>query len=161
MQMQPFSIPRPFGSLVSLLPQFPPSIGFVTALNLALGRVIPRDALEPLLGRNVRIRVTDAGLVLNFTLTGQGFRPRFADAVPDLTISASAYDFLQLALRREDPDTLFFGRRLLMEGDTELGLLVKNTLDGLELPPLDARLLSPQRVLSFLRPRLPFSGRMS
>jgi len=35
------------------------------------------------------------------------------------------------ALRREDPDTLFFTRRLVLEGDTALGLEIKNTLDAL------------------------------
>ena len=39
---------------------------------------------------------------------------------------------LLLATRREDPDTLFFNRRLNIEGDTETGLHVKNLLDSLE-----------------------------
>jgi len=73
---------------------------------------------------------------------------------PDLIISASACDFLMLALRKEDPDTLFFSRRLCMEGDTELGLLVKNTLDALELPPFDLRSLSPQKILAEIKKRL-------
>jgi predicted lipid carrier protein YhbT len=38
-----------------------------------------------------------------------------------------------LATRREDPDTLFFNRRLRLGGDTELGLYAKNLLDSLEL----------------------------
>jgi O2-independent ubiquinone biosynthesis accessory factor UbiT len=37
-----------------------------------------------------------------------------------------------MAGRFEDPDTLFFQRRLVIEGDTELGLGVKNFLDGLD-----------------------------
>jgi predicted lipid carrier protein YhbT len=38
----------------------------------------------------------------------------------------------------EDADTLFFERALVMEGDTDFGLLVKNTLDAMGplLPPL-------------------------
>ena len=53
-----------------------------------------------------------------------------------------------LATRKEDPDTLFFNRRLLVEGDTELGLVAKNTLDSIELPKLaDFR---PDRVLGRL-----------
>lgn len=52
---------------------------------------------------------------------------------PDLTLATTVADFLAVALRREDPDTLFFSRRLSIEGDTELGLLVKNTLDALDL----------------------------
>lgn len=42
--------------------------------------------------------------------------------------------FLQLAARQEDPDTLFFNRTLSIEGDTELGLIVKNMLDAMEWP---------------------------
>ena len=46
-----------------------------------------------------------------------------------------------MAARRRDPDTLFFQRRIVVEGDTELGLAVKNLLDSLdpsELPsPLE------------------------
>lgn len=56
-----------------------------------------------------------------------------------MAIAASARDFMLLARRLEDPDTLFFSRRLVMEGDTELGLLVKNTLDALDLAALDPR----------------------
>jgi predicted lipid carrier protein YhbT len=73
-------------------------------------------------------------------------------------MSARARDFLALLLREEDPDTLFFSRRLLMEGDTELGLLVKNTLDGIDLPRLDpaqlARQLSPAELLNRIVARL-------
>lgn len=87
-------------------------------------------------GRRLRIRVIDAGLELDFTHTEKAFKAvRHRDGV-DLTISASAYDFLALIQRDEDPDTLFFSRRLVMEGDTELGLMVKNTLDALDMSAL-------------------------
>ncbi|MEF1307042.1 SCP2 sterol-binding domain-containing protein, partial [Vibrio owensii] len=38
--------------------------------------------------------------------------------------------------RKEDPDTLFFQRRLSIEGDTELGLEVKNLMDSVDLEQL-------------------------
>jgi len=38
-----------------------------------------------------------------------------------------------IATRRQDPDTLFFQRRLIVEGDTELGLYVKNLMDSIEI----------------------------
>ena len=50
----------------------------------------------------------------------------------DLRITGRARDFLRLATRLEDADTLFFQRRLKMEGDTELGLYLKNFLDAQE-----------------------------
>lgn len=37
-----------------------------------------------------------------------------------------------IAGRKEDPDTLFFQRRLSIQGDTELGLEVKNLLDNID-----------------------------
>lgn len=60
---------------------------------------------------------------------------------------------MRLARRQEDPDTLFFNRRLSMEGDTELGLVVKNAIDALELPVLDLQQWTPDKVLSRFLPR--------
>ncbi len=50
----------------------------------------------------------------------------------DVRIRGSYDDFWRLAMRNEDPDTLFFQRRLTIEGETETGLMLKNLLDGLE-----------------------------
>ena len=157
MKIPDFTIPKAVSKVAEKLPQQPPALLLVAALNLAMGRLIPREPLEPLLGKKLRIRVTDAGITLRFSLTEKGFRPTFDAAAPDLTISAKARDFLALALREEDPDTLFFSRRLLMEGDTELGLLVKNTLDAVEFPALNLSSLqrySPGAVLGHLGRRL-------
>ena len=127
-----FTIPTGLAAVLGRLPQLPPTLVLVSALNLALDRVLPRDQLEPLTGRRLQVHVTDAGMSLRFVLGGNGFRPVFDRQPEDLRISATLRDFLALALREEDPDTLFFSRRLRMEGDTELGLLVKNTLDAVD-----------------------------
>lgn len=148
-----FTIPAPFARLVARLPQLPPTLGLIAALNLALDRVLPRDTLEPLTGKRLLVRVTDAGLTLRFSFGPRGFRPSFDRRPEDLRISATMRDFLALALREEDPDTLFFSRRLLMEGDTELGLLVKNTLDAVDWDGLLAQ-VRPAKLLERLpRPR--------
>ncbi|MBI4988751.1 MAG: SCP2 sterol-binding domain-containing protein [Rhodocyclales bacterium] len=154
-----FELPRLVGSINARLPQLPPTLGLVSALNLALDRILPRDTLEPLTGKLVCLRVTDGGLTLQFTLTPKGFRPAVSSARPDLMISAKARDFLALALREEDPDTLFFNRRLVMEGDTDLGLLVKNTLDAVDWPRLDPEDLHPFRLFAQLRLRMGPSSR--
>jgi len=152
--MQPFTLPKTLSTLFSLLPQYPHSLAFAQALNLALGETLRSEALQPLHGKLICLRVKDAHIEFNFTLNKRGITATRSGKTPDLTISAKAYDFIQLAMRKEDPDTLFFSRRLLMEGDTELGLLAKNTLDGMELPPLDWRLLMPARVLDGLKARI-------
>ena len=54
-------------------------------------------------------------------------------AEADVSFSGDANDLILIAARKEDPDTLFFQRRLRIEGDTELGLYVKNLMDAIEL----------------------------
>lgn len=157
-----FTLPAALTRLGPRLPQLPPTLVLVGALNAAiskrLGDLLPRDLLEPMIGKRVTIRVLDAGMTLRFAYGERGFRPSFETTPADLTMSARSRDFLALLLREEDPDTLFFSRRLLMEGDTDLGLLVKNTLDGIDLPRLDpAQLvarLSPAELLNRFVARL-------
>ena len=54
----------------------------------------------------------------------------------DVGFKASGDDLLLIAGRKQDPDTLFFQRRLQIEGDTELGLEVKNLIDAIDLDQL-------------------------
>ena len=88
-----------------------------------------RSALEPLRGKVLRLEIKPLGIGPQLTLWGPGLMPApFLRA--DVTVRASLSDYLALALRLEDPDTLFFSRRLVIEGDTELGLALKNALDA-------------------------------
>ncbi len=143
-------IPDPPRRLLAWLPQYPASVAFVAALTLWLGETLGADAHPELTGKLIWLYVTDAGVRLTLRVMPRGFAPGTGN--PDLTLAAAAEDFLALALRREDPDTLFFTRRLVMESDTELGLLVKNTLDALEFRPSQP---APRDVLRLLRSRLP------
>lgn len=54
----------------------------------------------------------------------------------DVSFSASGDDLLLIAGRKQDPDTLFFQRRLKIEGDTELGLELKNLIDAIDIEHL-------------------------
>ena len=50
----------------------------------------------------------------------------------DVSFSGNLNDLVLIAGRKEDPDTLFFQRRLSIEGDTELGLEV-SLMDSVDL----------------------------
>ena len=149
----PLLVPPPVGALLSRLPAYPGSLLFVSALNVALRPQLATDVTAMLAGKRLRLRVTDAQWAFDFEWRKDRFSATQNTGEADLTISASAYDFVLLARRQEDPDTLFFSRRLSMEGDTELGLLVKNTLDAIELPILNVESLKPAQVLSRLKAR--------
>lgn len=151
MQKNHFKLPQPVGKILSLLPVFPGSLLFATALNVALKNTLPQDVQRTLHGKRLRLRVSDALLTFNFQWMGNGFKACANHGQSDLMITACAQDLLLLAQRKEDPDTLFFSRRLMMEGDTELGLLVKNTLDAIELPMFELAQLAPARLASHVR----------
>ena len=145
-----FELPRPVGAVLSSLPAYPGSLMLVGALNLVLARQLPDDVRQRVLGKKLRIHVRDARLSFDFAWTGQRFAVCPAQQATDLTLSATAHDFMRLAKRQEDPDTLFFSRRLSIEGETELGLVIKNALDALELPVFDPRQWTPPQVLARL-----------
>lgn len=88
--------------------------------------------LEFLEGRWLSITVRDIGLKW-YTSVENDKLIVSEDAQADVSFSADASDLLMIAARKQDPDTLFFQRRLVIEGDTELGLYVKNLMDAIEL----------------------------
>jgi predicted lipid carrier protein YhbT len=135
-----FTLPSLVARVGAHLPARPPARLVCLALDFGVGRIVSRDAIAPLAGKRFALTVRDLGVTLRFAATPRGFRPVGGERAPDLAIGATLRDFIALALRDEDPDTMFFARRLTLEGDTELGLAVKNLLDGIDWQALLARL---------------------
>jgi predicted lipid carrier protein YhbT len=144
-------LPAPVATIVSRLPMWPLEQLLTRTLDFGVGRVVSRDAVVPLIGRRFSLCVRDLGVTVQFEGTPMGFRPARPPYAPDLSITATLRDYIALGLREEDPDTLFFARRLSIEGDTDLGLTVKNLLDGIDwgtaLRSLAASLPQPLRHL--------------
>jgi len=116
-----------------------------TLQRLLLEQLMARWLAEPLAagdfdllqGRCLRLVIEDLGLAWNLTRGRLGLQLS-EHGQADVCIRGNWRAFLLLASRQEDPDTLFFRRRLVIEGDTELGLAIKNLLDSLDpdnLPP--------------------------
>lgn len=97
-------------------------------------------------GRVIGIRVQDLGIHLDFT-KNKACILKVKKTLPEVCISGDLKTFLLLAARRADPDTLFFQRKLLIEGDTALGLEIKNFLDSLEIESLPAPLRQAHHIL--------------
>lgn len=142
-----FKLPTFVSAVGAKLPQWPHAVVLTTGLNAAVKmKLLPEDSLELLEGKTFLVEVLDTGSHARFTFRGGLFRPLFksdaaatgegAIVADDLVFRANLSAFLQLVARQEDPDTLFFNRQLTIEGDTELGLVVKNMLDAVEWPKL-------------------------
>ncbi|HEX8012057.1 MAG TPA: SCP2 sterol-binding domain-containing protein [Casimicrobiaceae bacterium] len=130
----PFVLPKIARAIGERLPSLPASFAASLVLSAVAPRLFERAALCGLEGKSFRFIARDAGVSVALRVRAERFEPRPAAAPADVTISACVADFALLATRRADPDTLFFERRLLVEGDTETGLWLKNMLDGIELP---------------------------
>lgn len=132
MSLPDFLLPAPVARVLGRLPVAPPAWLLCQVLNRLIRRGILPVQHELLHGHRFCIRVSDAGLTLHLRYEGRAFVCGEAREAPDLLLSATLADFSRLLLREEDPDTLFFHRRLRIEGDTELGLVVKNLLDSVD-----------------------------
>ncbi len=80
-------------------------------------------------GRSVCLDIRDACTKLCFRIES-GRLVAARPGPPDVTVRGDLRDFLDLATRTEDADTLFFQRRLYLEGDVDTGVHLKNLLDA-------------------------------
>ena len=117
--------------LVQRLPARPAALALALALDRLLLPRLDAEARAGLGGRCVEIVVADIGLALRLELGARGFAPAPAAAAPALRIVAAGPVYWRLLRGIDDADRLFFERALVMEGDTELGLVLKNTLDAI------------------------------
>ena len=110
-------------------------------LSKAIAGSTRDDALQAIAGRRLGIQVEDLGL--SWVLELQGDKLQTSSGKAEASVRGSATDLLLLASRLEDADTLFFQRRLVLTGDTELGLTVRNLLDRMpwEQLPLGLRIV--------------------
>lgn len=108
------------------------------ALHSIFKEAIEEGDFEFLQNKWLKISITD--LHLNWWLSVDNDQLIMAshkdNIIEDVSFSANGNDLLLIAGRKQDPDTLFFQRRLKIEGDTELGLEVKNLIDAIDIEQL-------------------------
>lgn len=147
-------LPQLLASPLKIIPAFVHSTALVTFLNRIFAAALRSGDLEFLSQQVLLIRVIDARLDFRLTLSGNRLIICPPHQPYDLLIEGVAYDFLLLASHREDADTLFFNRRLRLEGNTELGLYLKNFLDAQEPETLFGPLVKPLGTITHLMERV-------
>jgi predicted lipid carrier protein YhbT len=148
------AFPQPLARMVAHLPAWPPSVAFAAACNRAAWPTLRELDWSAAYGKRFRVHVKDLGLSIYLSVREDGLKAEKTGPV-DVTFTATAEDFARLSLRLEDPDTLFFNRRLLIEGDTDLGLTLKNLLDAVDWDELARRMpLGLGRIAHLLRSRV-------
>jgi predicted lipid carrier protein YhbT len=128
-------LPKPLAFPIQLLPRKLHGYALSKVLNQLFKREMSEGELDFLEGRVIRIDVSDAGLSYAVSMR-HGLFIEAGRSTVDLTITGTVYDYLLLITNREDPDTLFFQRHLTMDGDTGLGVHLKNMLAAIEMDKL-------------------------
>jgi len=121
----------------------------LTALHSVFNEAIDDGDFEFLQGKWLKISITDLELTwwLSFKensliMASNSALSESEPIVEDVSFSATGDDLILIAGRKQDPDTLFFQRRLKIEGDTELGLEVKNLIDAIDIDQLPSSIHS-------------------
>lgn len=117
-------------SVVRRLPTQPPSFVVARLLDRILWPRLDEAARAALALRTVEVEVLELGLRVRLQLGRHGFivAPSMSEAT--VTIRARMAALWRLARGEDDADRLFFERALVMEGDTEYGVALKNVLDA-------------------------------
>ena len=103
------------------------------AVNQLLQQECAQGELNFLNRRIASVTVTDMEFSFSMTLNNNRVQIMVPAQAAEVTLRADQEALLQMLHNEADPDTLFFRRRLLITGDTELGLYLKNLIDSISL----------------------------
>lgn len=127
------SIPKIIRPINKLIPSKFINVGSEKLLNLLFKEEISSGELNFISGNIIEIKVKDIDLSLFLTLEGNQLKSLKGPVEADVQLSSDGDALLLLIYGKVDPDTLFFNRKLMVKGNTELGLHLKNFLDTIEV----------------------------
>ncbi|WP_260259823.1 ubiquinone anaerobic biosynthesis accessory factor UbiT [Vibrio intestinalis] len=120
-------------SPVHLLPQSVQKKALLDSLKMVFKEALEDGDFEFLEDKWLKVEVKDMKLHWYISYEDDKLIVADGEVKEDVSFSGNLNDLVLIAGRKEDPDTLFFQRRLSIEGDTELGLEVKNLMDSVDL----------------------------
>jgi len=151
-------LPQP-DFFLRLLPGFAQARVFDQLMNkIFTGQALVQ--LQALAGKKLLFCTPDGELALIMCIGSDRIHihPPSAAESPDVTIRGDLTALVALCLGLEDSDSLFFSRRLLMTGDTAVGLMFKNILTNLDF---DLRAELQKRLGNHMADRLWGMGRQA
>jgi len=135
-------MPKILRPSLRLLPFTAQKAVLLPALSSVFREALEDGDFEFLQGKWLKIAITDLELTWWLSFDENKLVMASKDEMAtnnindDVSFSATGDDLVLIAGRKQDPDTLFFQRRLKIEGDTELGLEVKNLIDAIDIDQL-------------------------
>lgn len=109
-------------------------------INTLSKEFIEHNELEFMLNKIVKVAIPEMNVSWMFTKSSEEdykkerlvlIKDRHQKA--DVTFSGTLNAMILMASQKVDPDTLFFNRELIITGDTNLGLEIKNLIDQFDI----------------------------
>ncbi len=123
-------------SPIQFLPQTVQKKTLLEGLKLVFKEALEDGDFEFLQDKWLKVEIRDLELRWFISYENEQLIVAEHEVQEDVSFSGNLNDLVLIAGRKEDPDTLFFQRRLSIEGDTELGLEIKNLMDSVDLEQL-------------------------
>ncbi len=123
-------------SPVQLLPRSVQKKALLDGMQMVFHEALDDGDFEFLEDKWLKVEIRDMNLCWYISYEDEKLVVADDTKNEDVSFSGNLNDLVLIAGRKEDPDTLFFQRRLSIEGDTELGLEVKNLMDSVDLEQL-------------------------
>ena len=133
--LSPFIRPLVLSRIATRMPMKLNTVVVEKLLNSAFSEQISDGDFEFLEGRALQVEVSDANLFIGLSFSRNRitcFHFNNLACPADATLSIDTLNAINLIQQEVDPDTLFFQRKLKINGDTELAHHVKNTIDTLD-----------------------------
>lgn len=140
----------PLGGKVTLkiIPNHAPCFVLEQILNKVFSVELKEDEFDFLTDKWLELTVSDlesSWFISHQNIQGQSSLIVKPHGRSDVVFKGDFNSFVLMASQKADPDTLFFNRKLLLTGDTELGLEIKSLLENLDretLPKMGINLLN-------------------
>lgn len=127
------AIPKMIQPIKRITPEPIINFGSDKILNLLFKDELNNGDLNFISKKIIEVYVKDIDLSLFLTLEKNKIKTLKSPQEADVTLSATGDSLVLLIYGKVDPDTLFFNRKLMVKGNTELGLHLKNFLDTIEV----------------------------
>jgi len=121
---------------VKLVPRAAQKVVLDFILHHLFAEALRDGDFEFLEGHWMELEVRDIGMKWYFTCSGDRLLIESHREDSDITFSGDLNDFVLIAGRKADPDTLFFQRRLRIDGSADLGMEIKHQIDNIDLDAL-------------------------
>jgi len=141
---KPLLLPKILGKVATGVPAGLNRKVIEYVLNQAFEEQVKEGDFTFLTDEQLQIEISDANIFVGISFIDERlicthFNSSAGPATA--TLSINVFDAIQLIEQVIDPDTLFFQRKLKIQGDTELAHQAKNTIDTLDQSRLPSFLI--------------------